>query len=81
MVCSWFNDTKDEEVNVFLNANLHDQKEVVHVVKQFILDCEQTLATLLSWKMVPPHVCVGRWKISMNGTMNINTTFQTKEKR
>jgi hypothetical protein len=40
MVCSWFNDTKDEEVNVFLNANLWEQKKVVHVVKQFILDHE-----------------------------------------
>jgi len=34
-----------------------------------------------SWKMAPPHVCVGRWKISMNGTKNINTTFQIKQKR
>ncbi len=34
-----------------------------------------------SWKMAPPHVCVGRWKTSMNGTKNINTTSQTKQKR
>ncbi len=34
-----------------------------------------------SWKMAPLHVCVGRWKTSMNGTKNINTTFQTKQKR
>jgi hypothetical protein len=33
MVRPWFNDTKDEEVNVFLNANLREQKEVVHVIK------------------------------------------------
>ncbi len=33
MVCSWFNDTKDEKINVFLNANLREQKEVVHIVK------------------------------------------------
>jgi len=24
MVCWWFNDTNDEEVNVFLNANLQE---------------------------------------------------------
>jgi hypothetical protein len=47
MVSSWFNDTKDEEVNVFFNANLREQKEVVHVIKQFILDCEWTLAAFL----------------------------------
>jgi len=34
-----------------------------------------------SWKMAPLHVCVGRWKTSMNGTKNINTTFQTKQKK
>jgi hypothetical protein len=32
MVRSWFNDTKDEKVNSFLNANLQEQKEVVHVI-------------------------------------------------
>jgi hypothetical protein len=47
MVCSWFNDTKDEEVNVFLNANLREQKKVVHTIKQFILNSEPTLAALL----------------------------------
>jgi len=33
MVRSWFNDIEDEKVNVFLNANLWEQKEVVHIVK------------------------------------------------
>jgi hypothetical protein len=47
MVHSWFNDTKDEEVNVFLNSNLHEQKEVVHTIKQFILDYKPTLAAFL----------------------------------
>jgi hypothetical protein len=47
MVRSWFNDTKDEKVNVFLNANLREQKEVVHTVKQFISDREPTLVALL----------------------------------
>jgi hypothetical protein len=47
MVRSWFNDTEDEKVNVFLNANLWEQKEVVHTLKQFISDREPTLAALL----------------------------------
>jgi len=33
MVRLWFNDTKDEKVNVYLNANLREQKKVFHVVK------------------------------------------------
>jgi hypothetical protein len=32
-VRSWFNDIEDEKVNVFLNANLQEQKEVVRTVK------------------------------------------------
>jgi len=61
MVRSWFNDTKDEKVNVFLNANLREQKEVVHIVKQFISDREPTLAALLFMEN-GTTTCM-RWKV------------------
>ncbi len=81
MVRSWFNDIEDEKVNVFLNANLWEQKEVVHMWNNLYQTVSQHWQPFYSWKMAPLHVCVGRWKTSMNGRKNINTTFQTNQKR
>ncbi len=61
MVHSWFNDMKDEKVNVFFNANLPEQKEVVHIVKQFISDYEPTLVALLFMEN-GTTTCM-RWKV------------------
>jgi hypothetical protein len=61
MVRSWFNDTKDEKVNVFFNANLREQKEVVHIVKQFISNREPTLVALLFMEN-GTTTCM-RWKV------------------